>query len=55
MIVEERLAVPPKVESDHGDFIKPELDFVCSGCGYSIHEEYILKVRLFSFFLSMKY
>ena len=49
MIVEERLA--PKIEplTDSTDFIKPELDLkdnciVCSGCGYRIHEEYILKV-----------
>ena len=49
MNVEERLA--PKIEplTDSTDFIKPELDLkdnciVCSGCGYRIHEEYILKV-----------
>ena len=49
MIVEERLA--PKIEplTDSTDFIKPEIDLkdncvVCSGCGYRIHEEFILKV-----------
>ena len=48
MIVEER--IPTKLEPDTPvDFIKPELDFkenfiTCSGCGYGIHEEFILKV-----------
>ena len=49
MIVDERLVSPKSEPLSETDFIKPELDLTeqcitCSGCGYKIHEEYILKV-----------
>ena len=47
MIVEELITAKTEPEID---FIKPEIDFkdnyiTCSGCGYGIHEEFILKVK----------
>ncbi|XP_023349154.1 LIM/homeobox protein Awh isoform X2 [Eurytemora carolleeae] len=46
MIVEELITAKTEPEID---FIKPEIDFkdnyiTCNGCGYGIHEEFILKV-----------
>ena len=49
MIVDEQIS--GKLEPDTAaDFIKPELDLKensisCTGCGYGIHEKFILKVR----------
>lgn len=47
MIVEELITAKTEPEID---FIKPEIDFkdnyiTCNGCGYGIHEEFILKVK----------